>query len=168
MRKRPVRGAYNILLPIWLLVWWPSWLWLILIPANYLIDRLVLGWGLPDTVDHPTFCRQHTWKVCLAGFVADFVGAALLLVAYGWLGSLSQDWWQEIGSDLAFNPFAHPMSLAFVLLAVALAAVCIYGLDRSILRRTGLDPQQAHNCALRLALVTAPYLFLMPSELLYS
>lgn len=169
MRKGFTHGVYNILLPIWLLVLVPTWLWLLLIPANYLIDRLVLGWGLPATVDHHSFCRQHTWKVCLLGFVADFIGAAaLVLIAYAWLGLSPQDWLQEVGYHLAFNPFAHPLSLALCLFAVALAAVCIYGFDRHLLRKAGLDLQQAHDCALRLAVVTAPYLFLLPSELLYG
>ena len=38
---------YNVLFPLWLLVWIPSPLWLILIPANYIIDRLVLKLSLP-------------------------------------------------------------------------------------------------------------------------
>ncbi len=37
---------YNILLPVWLLLFWPTYLWLLLIPANYLIDRFVLKWSL--------------------------------------------------------------------------------------------------------------------------
>ena len=37
---------YNVLFPIWLLVFFPSYLWLILIPANYMIDRIVLRWSL--------------------------------------------------------------------------------------------------------------------------
>ena len=66
MNKKEVK-LYNILLPIWILVFWPSWLWLILIPANYLIDRLVLRWSLGEMPDKGAFCRKHTWKI---GFAA--------------------------------------------------------------------------------------------------
>ena len=62
MRKRPVL-TYNILLPIWLLIWFPSWLWLLLIPANYLIDRIVLHWSLKGLDDRNAFCRRATWKI---------------------------------------------------------------------------------------------------------
>ena len=41
MKRNKTIRLYNIILPIWLLVWWPSFLWLGLIPANYLIDFLV-------------------------------------------------------------------------------------------------------------------------------
>ena len=65
MNKKEVK-LYKILLPIWILVFWPSWLWLILIPANYLIDRLVLRWSLGEMPDKGAFCRKHTWKICIA------------------------------------------------------------------------------------------------------
>lgn len=73
MNKKEV--IYNILLPIWILVFWPSWLWLFLIPANYLIDRLVLRWSLGEMPDKGAFCRKHTWKICIAGFFSDLCGA---------------------------------------------------------------------------------------------
>ena len=41
--------------------------WLILIPANYLIDRLVLRWSLGEMPDKGAFCRKLTWKI---GFAA--------------------------------------------------------------------------------------------------
>ena len=72
---------YNLLLPLWLLIFIPSWLWLLLIPANYLIDRVVLKWSLGDMEERGLFCRKHTWKICLAGFVSDFIGALILLAA---------------------------------------------------------------------------------------
>ena len=70
--------VYNILLPVWLIIFFPSWLWLILIPANYLIDRIVLRWSLGDMPGKGLFCRKHNWKICIAGFVSDFAGAILL------------------------------------------------------------------------------------------
>ena len=169
MRKAQPRVAYNILLPIWLLVWWPSPLWLVLVPANYLIDRLVLRWGLKGMEERDAFCRRHCWKVCLAGFASDLVGALLL---FGAMLALSET---PGGSELAdavvdglgFNPFAHVLSLVIVLVAIAVAGLCIFLLDRWILTRAGLAAELARSAALRLAVITAPWLFLFPSMLLY-
>ena len=135
MDHRPIR-TYNILLPIWLLVWFPSWLWLILVPANYLVDRLVLSWSLGDMEGKGTFCRENTWRVCVAGFISDFAGSALLLVAIVFLGS---------------QPGANEFAAALTLM----------------LGSTSLDPELARKAALRLAIITAPYLFLVPATLLY-
>ena len=81
MRTRRRPAFYNVMFPLWMLIWFPSWLWLLLIPANYLIDRLVLWWSLGSAEDRQQFCRQHTWKICLAGFASDFAGSLLLLGA---------------------------------------------------------------------------------------
>ncbi|MBR3196582.1 MAG: hypothetical protein IKF50_07755 [Clostridia bacterium] len=159
---------YNILLPVFLLVWFPSWLWLLLIPANYLIDRFVLRWGLPKGMeDRKRFLRKHTWKICLAGFLSDFAGSLVLFGVTLLTDALPKDAVQRIGYAVSFNPFEHPAALAIVLFAVALAGVCIFLLDRGILKRAGMEKQDAKRAALRLALVTAPYLFLFPSILLY-
>lgn len=167
MTKRRRGTLYNILLPLWLLVWFPSWLWLLLIPANYLIDRVVLRWSLKGLAERDDFCRRHTWKVCLAGFASDLVGSLMLLAAYLVIGRGDSGLAHDIVYGLGFNPFGHPMALFITLAATVVAGLCIYGLDLRILRAAGLDVGQAHSSAARLALITAPYLFLFPSALLY-
>ena len=162
MNKKPIR-LYNILLPIWMLVWWPSWLWLLLIPGNYLIDRLVLRWSLQGREDRGAFCRRHTWKICLAGFVSDFAGAALMLyTVYATESS------REFNNALAYAPFSHWGAFAVTVLSVALSGLLIFLLDRFILKKAGLDAAQARRSALCMALITAPYLYLFPTGLLYK
>lgn len=169
MKKRRSEPLYNILLPIWLLVWVPSFLWLLLIPANYLIDRLVLRWSLRDVEDRDGLCRRHCWKVCLAGFLSDFVGGLLLLGISLFSDSLSNsELLDKAIFGIQFNPFENVLSFVIVALAVALSGWCIYQLDRWILKRAGLSLEQARFSALRLALLTAPYLYLFPSGLLYQ
>ena len=52
MERKNSTKLYNILLPLWFIIFIPSWLWLLLlIPANYLIDRIVLKWSLGDLED---------------------------------------------------------------------------------------------------------------------
>ena len=161
VEKKPLR-LYNILLPIWMLVWWPSWLWLLLIPGNYLIDALVFRRSLRGREDAAELCRKHTWKLCLAGFAADFFGASLMLFTV-----YAADTSRELTYALAYTPFSHAGALAVTVLAVALAGLLIFLLDRFLLKKAGLDGGQAKRSALWLALVTAPYLFLFPSGLLY-
>ncbi|ACV21486.1 Uncharacterised protein [Slackia heliotrinireducens] len=173
MGRKPYSNVYNIMLPVWLLVFWPSYLWLLLIPLNYLIDRIVLKWGLGKMPDAGAFCRRHTWKICLAGFASDFVGMLMLLALFliptlAADGSAFEAVIHDIGYGIGFNPFTNIVAFLVVALAVAVSGLCIYALDRFILVRAGLDPVQAKRCALRLALITAPYLFFFPSSIIYS
>ena len=163
--------VYNILLPIWLLIFFPSWLWLLLIPANYLIDRIVLRWSLGDVPEKGLFCRNHNWKICLAGFVSDFAGAILLFALNQLMFGMNDDvnsFINKAADGLMFNPFSNILSLIIVIAAIVLSAVCIYKLDKSILSKAGLDIEQAKKSAIRLAIITSPYVYLIPSEWFYN
>ena len=158
----------NLLLPLWLLIFIPSWLWLLLIPANYLIDRVVLKWSLGDMEERGLFCRKHTWKICLAGFVSDFIGALILLAAAMLMtGADDNSVIGDAAGGIMMNPFANVLAFIITIAGVVLAAVCIYFADRKILSGAGLTQEQARRSAIRLAVITAPYLYLVPSELLY-
>ena len=160
--------TYNLLLPIWLIVFIPTWLWLLLIPANYLIDRVVLRWSLGSLEDKGLFCRKHTWKICLAGFLSDFAGAMLLLAAALLMSRGAGDTFvEDAAGGIMMDPFTNVLSFIITIAAIALAAACIFLLDKMILSKAGLTAEQAKKSAIRLAVITAPYLYLIPSELLY-
>lgn len=160
MNKNGIR-LYNVMFPVWMLVWFPSWLWMLLIPVNYLIDRLILRWSLSGSEDRDRFCRRHCWKICLAGFLADFIGSLLLFALYMLFSS------GEFGKALAFNAFSDLAAFLATVLAILLSGALIFLLDRWILTRVGLDAAAAKRAALRLAVFTAPYLFLIPVGLIY-
>ena len=164
---------YNIMLPIWLILFWPSFLWLILIPVNYLLDRVVLKWSLGELPDKGLFCRKHTWKICLAGFLSDFLGFLFLLAAFMLSAGIASDtafgaFAEKIGYGVGFNPFSNIGAFLIVSASVLIAGVLIFLLDRAILHKAGLDPEQAKKSSLRLALLTAPYLYFIPSYFLYE
>ena len=167
MRKSNNIRLYNILLPLWLIIFLPSYFWLVLIPLNYLVDRVVLKWSLGDMPDKGLFCRKHTWKICLAGFLSDFVGAAIMLAISIPIADHSEALY-DIGHAIMFDPFSNLPGLLIVVACIAVSATCICFFDRLILARAGLDPEQVKRAAIRLAIITAPYLYLFPSRLLYE
>ena len=154
---------YNVLFPVWMLIWFPNPLWSILIPVNYLIDRFVLKCSLPKETDRDAFCKKYSTRICLAGFAADLIGSALLFAAM----LLWEDDSYGIANGLNMNPFKNVPTFLIVAFAIAISAVAIYVIDHWILVKAGLDKEQAKHSALYLAIFTAPYLFLFPSQLLY-
>ena len=197
MRQKQSITLYNILFPIWLLVWIPSPLWLLLIPLNFVIDYVVLYKSLPDDVERgksfsdggqgnksqpddaersknspdsvlrKAFCNTYAWKICAAGFAADFIGSLFLLASFMITSSHKLDSLRSISHGLGLNPFENAGSFLTVVCSILLAAYCIYRFDLHILKRAGLSEEQGRKSALWLAVVTAPYLFLLPSEILY-
>ena len=182
MKEHRSVTLHNIIFPVWMILWIPSFLWLLVIPANYLVDRLVFT--LSARRDHPerdaAFFRQHTWKLWLAGFAADFVGAAILLgiaLIPDWLGYVTGagtqagflGWFtRHVGTPVMFNPFTDVFALAAVLLVIALSGWLIYAFDRAILKKAGaFTPAEASRIARNMAVFTAPYLYLLPVTWFY-
>lgn len=149
------------------MVFLPSFLWIVLIPLNYIIDRVVLRWSLGDLPDKGLLCRKHTWKICLAGFLSDLAGALILLGVSIPVSEISEKFY-DIGHAIMFDPFSDLIGLFIVVSSIAVSAACIYFFDKWILIKAGLEPEQVKRSAIRLALITAPYLYLFPSRLLYE
>ena len=165
-RAKPVR-LYNVLFPIFILVSVPSPLWLILIPLNYLWDNFILSRSLKDLPDLELFCSRNSWKICLAGFLSDIAGGAFLFLVMIFADKLSPDFSDRIGYGLSMDPFYNTESFLTTLAAVVLSALLIYVTDRAILKRAGLDSSSASRAARNLALLTAPWLFFIPSKWIY-
>ena len=161
MKENKVTKLYNVLFPIWMLMWYPL-LFAILIPANYLMDTFVLSFSLTDESLRRPFRRKHTWKVCLMGFLADFVGSVFLFAII-----MLTDGNNELVNAICYDPFHNILAFLIVLVAVAISAVIIYYGDLWILKKAGLDDAQAKRSALFMAVLTAPYLFFFPTKLIY-
>ena len=117
------------------------------------------------------FCRNHNWKICLAGFASDYAGAILLFALNQLMFGMNDDvnsFISKAADGLMLNPFSNVLSLVIVIAAIVLSTVCIYKLDKSILTKAGLDIDQAKKSAIRLAIITAPYVYLIPSEWFYN
>lgn len=163
--KRDVK-LYNVLLPIWILYFFPQ-LWVITLPGNLLIDCGVLLIALA-ALKHTgkiEVLKKLWWKFWVLGFLADFVGA-LFLFGFWCLSLLPgpvSDWVVGIISQAFLNPFRTLPAFLYTLAGVAVAGVCIYFLDKWAMKSCPLlDGRQRHVIALTMAIVTAPWTFLVP------
>lgn len=163
---------YNVIFPIWVLMFWPTPpVILLTFFGNLAVDCLVVLLTLL-ALKHSAkgaVLKSCWWKVWLLGFLSDIIGA--LWLALGLFGALALDasgsgWLTDFAGAMTLNPFRHPIALLWTALGVVIAGVCIYFFDRRVFRRSaGLDRRQSHILALTLAIVTAPWLFLVPMYL---
>lgn len=167
---------YNMLFPIWILVWLPTPLWLLIIPGNYLIDRLVFTINARKQKPEleKKFFRKHTWKLFLFGFLADFIGSILLLIPLfipvpdGVAKHYNQTFFGKFMNALQFNAFSNFGAFLYTLFAIAVAGLLIYVFDRGVLMRTKeFTAEQAKRIAFWMAVITAPYLYLVPGQLYF-
>ena len=170
--RRDVR-LYNLFLPIWLL-WLAPKAWLMVLPGNLAVDCLVLFLALTGLkrTDRRTLMKPLWWRFWLQGFAADFLGTVWMFLGEVMFETLSLGGSPDLPMYYVnlFDPLTHPLSAAWALAGVAIAAVCIYRLDLAALRRYSdpLTEREKKLVALSMAVFTAPWTFLLPSSWLYS
>ncbi len=158
---------YNVIFPIWLMVLIPPII-LIVIPANFIIDSLVLLLGLKilNITDKFKNYKKCILKVWIFGFLADIIGS-LLLFATQFLG-FSSFLSDNLIEPLMWNPFSNLLALLYAIIVIVLCGFLIYKVNyRFSFKKTDLNDTQKRFVSLLLALITAPYLFLLPTSLFY-
>lgn len=155
---------YNVIFPIWLLFMVPA-VWLIVLPANLIVDCAVVLLTLTALkhTQKKAVLKQVWWGVWLMGFAADFVGALFLLPAMFMAGYLPEPWDSWI-TPVMYNCWKSPVALLWTAAAVVLSGVCIYFFDRWGMRSCAeLTNRERHIVALTVAIVTAPWMFFIPT-----
>lgn len=149
--KKSVR-FYNVIMPIWLMFLYPTFLWLLILPLNFLIDSLVVL--IVKRVRKIEPCRR-VWqssilKVWIFGFISDFLGAGVVLL-------------MELIFSGMINTYRFPGLTLISIPGVLVAGVLIYVFNRYIsFRRCELETSDVKAMALALAIATAPYTMLIP------
>ena len=155
--KREIK-LYNVMFPIWMFIFLPTIVWLIILPVNFAVDSLVilLMFGRLGLENRRELWKKSILRVWLFGFLSDFVGAGLtmaLLVFFDHTASVSLEF---------------PYGQLLVLPGIILAGVFIYHLNRTFsFEKCGLDTEAIRKLSLALALFTAPYTMLWPIEWMY-
>ena len=146
---------YNILFPMWLFYLLPTGIWLIILPANFLIDSLVLyiASRYQRIKDFSPTWKRSILRVWGIGFASDFLGALLILAVELIRSELYPDW----------NTFYFPRATIIAIPGVILSAIFIYFLDkRYAFVKTNLDELAIKKLSMALAVFTAPYAMLIP------
>lgn len=168
MNRKQVK-LYNLIMPIWLLFILP-FMWLIIIPANFIVDVTVLAVAMKilKVTDVWKNLKKSFWKTWLLGFAADFIACIPMMILSqiptenydGLLGRLQY--------GIMINQFDNVGSFLCVLFCVVLAGALVFYFNYTIaLKKTDLSKSQKRNVAMIMAIATAPYLFFVPTPLLY-
>lgn len=142
--KKEVR-LYNALFPLWMLMAFPI-AWIAVIPANFVIDSLVLILLLfaCRIEEKRRFYIGHILPVFFFGFLADMIASAgMLLAALLGVGRMGDEWYLTVPGLLA-------------------AAGLIFVFDYFICFRHADRPRR-RVMAVTFAIATAPYTFLIPT-----
>lgn len=141
---------YNVLFPLWMLLLFPV-TWLIVLPANYIIDSLVLLISMYALriYQKKEFYKRSILKIFLIGIFSDVIGSFYMLVnVLLEVGHMADEWYITVP-------------------ALVISAALIFVLNYYITFRN-VDKKTRLLLSLIFAIVTAPYTFLVPSSWLYG
>ena len=153
-RKHGIR-LYNVLFPAWMFYLFPSWLWLVILPANFVVDSLVLCLAMRrlGIAGQRELWRKSIIRIWAIGFLSDFLGALLTLGLMLLIDAFHLSW----------DIYLFPGTTLLAIPGVILSGVLIYLLDRQYAFAKCLsDERQIHELSLALAFFTAPYAMLIP------
>lgn len=142
--KKEIR-FYNMLFPLWLVMAAPL-TWVAVIPANFLIDSLVLMILLfaCRVEEKRRFYIGHILPVLGFGFLADIIASAgMLLAMFLGVGGRGDEWYLTVPGLLA-----------------AAGLIFVFNYFISFRRE---DRRRRFRMALFFAVFTAPYTFLVPT-----
>lgn len=172
MEKKYIK-LYNVIFPIWLL-WLIPVTWIIVLPANFLIDLLVIVLTMKSMKIHDI--KQKAKSVILIvwmfGFIADFIGTAAMFLAnvidFDYETQMGKWWYKNISNAVSFNPFDSIYAFLWVTICVMLTAFLIFLFNyKFFLKKLDLSENQSKKLAVSLAIFTAPYLFYLPTALFF-
>ncbi|PAQ15727.1 hypothetical protein [Bacillus sp. FJAT-42315] len=161
--------VYNLIFPIWLLIFFPPVVFITLL-GNFLIDSLViiicfylfkLSKSQPNL---KAFYQKSIMKVWLFGFLADIIGAVILMMICGLEGEnfgLSY----ELTSAISYDPFSHPLAVFIISIAMLISTICIFFFNyKYTFKNIITDKKARRKVALTIAIITIPWTFLLPTQ----
>lgn len=177
MKKKEIK-LYNALFPMYLLWAFPP-LIIVLLPANFVLDSIVLMISLSAFhLPKGTIYKRTIVAIWGFGFLADFIGSAFLFFVSrcicDFIGTCSlfeesiQKSAVSLSQAIEYNPFSEVLAFLITLTAIAISGLCIYKFNAKwTFKDVDINTAHKKRIALVLAIVTAPYMLLLPSILFF-
>ena len=159
---------YNVIFPIWLLLIFPQ-TWLVSIPTNFIIDLtvVVVAMKLLKINDIKLYAKKSILNVVVFGFLSDIIGGLFMLLPnfiYSSVPNNISDWmYRHILTAAMYDPFSSLWGFLYVVFCIVISSVFIYLFNSKLsFNKTEISIIEKKKISLALAIVTAPYLFLIP------
>jgi len=162
---------YNIIFPIWFLLFLPPVIIITLI-GNFIIDSLVIMacffvFRLGNIQNNlKTFYNKSILKVWIFGFLADIIGASILFLLGTVENSLKLP--NELIAGINHDPFSHPAAVAIIIFSMLISAVFIFVFNFKFTFKKQIEDKKLRlKVAITIAIITMPWTFLLPTKWFY-
>ena len=151
---------YNIIFPVYMLWLVPPFIFISSI-LNFIIDSIVVLITEKCLKIEDLFSKYKKviLKVWGFGFLADFIGAFFLFAMSGLFESLDI----PIKFNIDYNPFGNIYAFIITVIGILISGILIFIFNKKIcFKKIDITEKQRFVLSLVMAILTAPYLFLLP------
>lgn len=146
---------FNVVFPLWFMMFVPPFIFIPLV-SNFIIDSIVIYLTLRS--NHFVLSRKKFWRLVffawIFGFIADLIGAGLLLLFSVYFNIDSYRIWTD------------PITVFLYLFSVIVTGVMIGGFNLWLCKKCNIPMEVSCKVGLTMGIITAPWLFLIPSVVL--
>lgn len=160
--------VYDVIFPIWILLFFPPVIILSLI-GNLLIDSLVIiscffVFKLDVRIHLKEFYKKIIIPVLLFGFLADIIGALILLIIT--MNNLVIPY--KLISAINYDPLSNFKAAIIVIITMLISSVFIFLFNYQIsLKKLIVEKEKRLKVAISIAVITMPWTFLLPTKWFY-
>jgi len=159
MKTKEIK-LYNLIFPVYMLWLIPPVIFIVGI-LNFIIDSVVvlITEKILKLEDMFSKYKKVIFKVWIFGFLADFIGALFLFIT----SALFDDLNIPIKYNIDYNPFGNIYALIITVIGILIAGILIFIFNKKIcFKKIDITEKQRFILSLVMAIVTTPYLFLLP------
>lgn len=152
------KKMYSLVLPIWLLLVSGPVLWILILTSNFFVATLVLiiACNVFKLKNVLKIYKRSIIKMVLYGFLADAIGASLLLI----VSKINPD---GLFTNVANHPCGSWITTVYISICILLSAWIAYFFHhRLTFRDLNVSEKKKKQIAIFIAIFTAPYLFFYP------
>ena len=155
-------NLYNLIFPVYLLWLIPPVIFIVGI-LNFIIDSVVVV--ITEKVlkmeDIFSKYKKVIFKVWGFGFLSDFIGAFFLFCMSSLVSNLNI----PIKYNIDYNPFGNIYAFLITILGILISGVLIFIFNKKFsFKKVDMTERQKYVLSLAMAIVTSPYLFLLPAS----
>lgn len=155
-------NLYNLIFPVYLLWLIPPVIFIVGI-LNFIIDSVVvlITEKVLKMEDIFSKYKKVIFKVWGFGFLSDFIGAFFLFCMSSLVSNLNI----PIKYNIDYNPFGNIYAFLITILGILISGVLIFIFNKKFsFKKVDMTERQKYVLSLAMAIVTSPYLFLLPAS----
>ena len=157
MEKNTIK-FYNLIFPFFIMLLIPPYI-IVAIIGNLIIDAVIIISVLKLNYSYPMLESSTVKKTILKsfglGFSADIIGMIILIVLYGLYEPTIN----------YFRIWDNPLSIIVHFVVIGLTGVLIFYFNKFLFKRLPISETVVFRVALSMAIITAPWTFLIPAAL---